>query len=243
MERNVNIENGKVLCLMIVTFVLAIVNVFLNIFGCRKIHIYSIIISFIPLFILIIRNKMYYAQKRKAITVLTPTVVIVCVLIICINTAVTKIVDKGGNITNVKSYEKILKIDSVVNRKSLAHFPDKIPAKASDVKMDEWVSLSKKVSGFYLSYDLSDINSDILDEYVDDVQYKYLAKNQKEISYIEEYVNIPIKVREHLDIKTEDDVKLMIIDGSSSLEVSHGFCYGFGINESENRILFFQEKW
>jgi hypothetical protein len=247
MEFNINMENKKVFIFSIVIFLLGVLNGLINIFAFKRVHMGGVIIGFIPISVLIIRNTIAQAENLKYYKVVTPKLVAVFIIVFVANFFVTDIMDKSGINSNLGNYEKYLKLDKYPNNKYINHFPEKIPTEAENSDVSEWTGVYDNILGFYLSYNLSSDGISNLEKEEQKIQCKEVIGSISELNKVKQESQIPEKVLEELGIKDNKEgnikFKIYIIDSSDIENWNHGYSYGIGINYESNKILYFGESW
>lgn len=247
MEFNINMENKKVFIFTIVIFLLGVLNGLINIFAFKRIHMGGVIIGFIPISVLIIRNTIAQAENLKYYKVVTPKLVILFIFVFAVNYLVTSLIDRSGVNTNYTNYENYLKLDNYPNNKYISHFPNQIPVDAKDPQVKEWTGVFDNILGFYLSYNLSSDQIINFENENKKIQYKEVIGSLSELNQAKQELQIPEEVLEELGIKDNNDgnikFSIYIIDSSDAANWNHGYSNGIGINYDSNKILYFGQSW
>ena len=206
----------------------------------------SIVIGFIPITILIIRNTIAQSEKNfKDYKVVTPTLIGIFILIIFSNFLIIKLLEINNVYTNIRSYEKLLWLNNYSNNIYINHFPKEIPLDAKYAKVEEQNGVLDK---FYLSYNYNDNKElTVIDENTLGGEYKKVINNYDQLMSTKEEVQIPEEVIRVLGLKKDEKMtsnfKIILIDSTSVDVITHGYSYGIGINYDDKEVVYFSEKW
>ena len=245
MEFHINMDNKKVFIFTGVVFLVGIINGLINVLSCKRIHMGGVIIGFIPISILIIRNTISQRENFKYYRVVTPAVVGVFISIFVLNFYATKIMDIDGVNMNVGDYQKYLRLDNYSQNKYINHFPKEIPSGAKMPYIKEWTGFTYDSIGFYLSYNISDEGIEQIKQKDGTMQFKEVIENVSELKSTKQVSQLPKQVIENLEIDedSESNFEIYIIDSSDVTTWNHGYSYGIGINYDTNKVLYFAENW
>lgn len=242
---HINMSNKKILIFTIIIFIIGVINLFYNIHYCKTVYFSSVIIGFIPVIVLIIRNNIAQSKKRfKYYSVVTPTLIGIFVAIMFFNFVMIKVMNLDRINTNVKDYEKYLRLNNYSDNIYINHLPQEIPLDSKNIKLEEKSGFKNK---FYLSYNLDFDEIKLVDGNANILEYKKVIKNFDQLSSTMEELQVPKEAIDLLDIKEEEkstsNFKIFLLDSTGVESISHGYAYGIGINYDENKVLYFSEKW
>ena len=239
MDYNLKFQNRSVFISILLCGLIGFVYSGHIIFRCRILHIFSIIIGFLPLGILIYRNVKFHKNGLASINVITPLVIFLIAAIFLFNGFITSILDKKGHVTNVNSYNKLLAINNYPKNEKIEHFPSEIPKYAKDISLEEWENLYEGSGGFYLKFTYDDKSK--VNKYINQINEKCIYIGS--LCSSSEEIIIPSLVSNKLRVEENDDVRIYIIDSTPEIKVTNGYCYGIAINKSSSQVLFFKESW
>lgn len=245
MKFRINMANKKVFIFTIIVFFIGVFNSIYNFYGCNEIHMLSVIIGFIPITVLIIRNTIAQGEKKiEYYSVVTPTLIGVFIAIMFLNFTIIKVLEINYTNTDVGKYEKFLRLNNYSDNIYINHFPNEIPSDAKEIKFREEEGFTDK---FSLSYNLDPEQIKLVDGNANIKEYKEVIKNYDQLMSTMEEVQVPKEVIGMLELKKDKEnitnFKIFLIETTGVEYLVHGYSYGIGINYDNNRVIYFSNKW
>lgn len=231
---------------LIIFSLIFILNIIINTFYCFSFHYNNICISLIPVIIFALFFLIFKRKNSIALITISSILAFLFMVMVFFNFIVMAFNDGTTVITDIGSYNKVMRIYNYPSAKVVSHFPKTIPSYAKDISFFQIPQFLQGGDEIYLAYSVSNEEFNALTkEYKD--KAKHIVSSKGEIDSLGNKVYIPggVYTTLNINLNEKNDFSIFIID-SVPYEPgnwNHGKSYGTAINKTTGFVLYWFENW
>ena len=241
-------DDFKLITGFIVTAIIVACSVFITYYNfevCKGPYIISIVFAVIPSIIAIYKLIKLYNDTTGSYVFLNCFIIILSLFFFLCSVASFVMLNKVTDVSDINSYEKVLKYEKYPNNKKIAHFPSTIPNEASNKEFNQWGVLGSDDSGMILTYSLNknEIESQEFKDIIQNAKFKISSKTG--LDEIGQKLYVPQVVYNTLgltdDKNSSSDFETYILDASDMDGESSRMLYSYGIiiDNNSNNITYY----